>query len=295
MGGFDSDGVDRIAELGAAIVPFQVVDGVHVAVLPHDAEQWELKVVDIDAQLAHPRRKRGAFVVRDVASFIAYINRHKSDAATVWADNAGGMTAYLNDHEPTPTIGTSEANAGAAGWRDHSVKLRREQTPGYAAWVKASGVELTQKQFAEFLEDRIGEITNPDGADLLEVATFFQAHTKIGITSARNLSNGEIQLHYTEEEDKSVGDTQIPTEFSILMRPYRDSSPVSEPGSAAAPDPDQFITSAKLRYRLHGPAVTFLFKLHEDFAAQIDGVHQAAIARVRAETDVPVLLAGAGG
>lgn len=294
MSGFNSDGVDRIAELGAAVVPFQMVDGVHVAVLPHDAEQWELKVVDVDAQLAHPRRKRGAFVVRDVASFIAYINRHKSGAATAWADNAGGMTAYLNDHYPAELGAESLGDIAFAGWRDHTVRLRREQTPGYAAWIAASGHELTQKQFAEFLEDRIGEITNPDGADLLEVATFFQAHTKIGITSARNLSNGQIQLHYTEEEDKSVGDTQIPTEFSILMRPYRDSSPVSTPGSAAAPDPDQFITTAKLRYRLHGPAVTFVFKLHEDFAAQIDGVHQAAIARVRAETGIPVLLAGAG-
>lgn len=297
MAGMDEHAVALVTELGAAVAGIKTVDGVPVVVLPDGGgERWRAEVVDVEKYQPHPRRKTGILVARDVDSFITYINRHKTVATVAWADTGGGIRCVLNSHEPAQApvieeIGVTPLDIARPGWGDHVVVLRREETPGFAAWTTLNGVELTQQQFAEFLEDRIGEITDPSGGELLEVATFFQAHTAIAYTSARQLSNGQVQLQYVEEIKESAGkngETKVPTEFKILLRPYRD----APPGEEGKPDPNQFIVAAKLRYRLRDQGVRFVFKLSEDIETQLDGVHNAAIERVRAETDVPVLLAG---
>lgn len=277
-----------VTGLGAAAEAIRAVQGVPVVVLPDGDGAWRTDVIDLERYQPHPRRKTGSPVVRDVASFIEYVNRHKTEATLAWADSGGWMRCVLNDHEGAILEGAG-LDDGAAGWQDHTVTMRRERTRGFEAWWSHNGKWLTQQEFAEFLEDRIPEIHAPAGADLLEIATFFQANTAVNFTSARQLSNGQVQMQYVEKIEESGGrngDTKVPTEFTLVLRPYMDALKAED----GKPEPNQFVAAAKLRYRLEQGKVKFMFKLSEDFLVQLDGIHQAAIAHVREETGVPVLL-----
>ena len=286
--------LDYAAGLALAGAELRELDGIHVAVLPGSDGAWRTEIIDTEAYRANPRRKRGSVVTRDVGSFIEYVQRHKSEATIAWADTAGGIRCVLNDHGPSDASDPATNGIGdssSAGWGDHVVTLKRQQTRGFAAWMLYNEQWLTQQQFAEFLEQRLGEIHEPAGADLLEVSQFFQAHTAITVVSARKLQNGQVQMQYSEEIKESggvTGDTKVPTEFTLVLRPYMD----SEPREKGQPDTDQFVTMARLYYRLTQGKVAFMFRLAEEFLLQLDGVNNAAIERVRAETGIPVLLVG---
>jgi len=286
-----AEALEWAQSLTLAAADISEIDGVRVAVLADGDGAWSTEIIDTEQYRDHPRRKKGTVVVRDVPSFIEYVLRHRSEATVAWADTEGGIRCVLNDHEPTD-VDLDGVDAGRAGWGDHVVTLKRKRTRGFAAWMDHNEKWLAQQQFAEFLEQRLGEIHEPAGADLLEVAQFFQAHTAITVVSARKLSNGQVQMQYTEEIKESGGvngDTKVPTEFTLVLRPYMD----SEPREEGQVDTDQFVTSARLYYRLAQGKVTFMFRLAEEFLLQLDGVHNAAIERVRERTDIPVLLAGA--
>lgn len=254
-------------------------DAPHIAVivLPNEGGVWKTETLDFEQYTANPRRKSGSITVRDVDSLITYLNAQKEEGTLAFADTAGGIKAFINHHD-----------AEAAGWRDHIATLAREQTTAYKRWTAANGQWMKQEAFAEFLESRMGEIVSPDGAQLLEIAQFFTANTTVGFSSSKLLSNGRVQFQYIENiEEKSgrAGDLTVPTEFTVLLRPYKD----ARLPAAGQPDPEQFLVNARLRYRLAQNAVTLAFILGEELELFLGGLHNAAIDRVIAETGVTVL------
>lgn len=291
---FDDSEAAALVAIGAAAADLHEVDGVSVAVLPDGEGNWRIEPVDVEKYQEHPRRKAGTVTAREVGSFIAYVNRQKTPATLAWADGAGGIRAFINDHAPAAdSIDGDPLDVGQPGWRDHVAVLKREQTTAYKAWIGHNGRDLTQQQFADFLEDRITEIIEPAGADLLEIATFFQSNTQVAFTSGKQLHNGQVELNYTEQMEERggrAGQTKVPTEFVILLRPYKDAPAPAE----GDPDVEQFVVRARLRWRVQGQKVTFRFHLGEELELHMDGIHNAAIERVRAEAAIPVLLAGAG-
>lgn len=257
-------------------------NGINLVVLPREGGQWEVETIDLEQYAAHPRRQKGAIKVRDVASFVAYIQRHNDIGTIAFAGTDGIITAVLNHHEPV------DLAEGDAGWRDHTVTLERELHTAFKAWTQRNNAWLSQEQFAEFLETRMGEIITPAGAELFEIAEFFQANTSIGFSSSKLLSNGRVQLHYTEDiaaTGGKEGDKQVPTEFTIQLRPYRD----SKPPEAGQPDHEQFIVKAKLRYRLQQGKVSFMFILGEELESFMDALHDDVIREVAEATGITVL------
>jgi uncharacterized protein YfdQ (DUF2303 family) len=249
-----------------------------MVVLPNEGGQWTLTTVDLEQYAAHPRRQKGAIKVRDVDSLIAYVNRHKDTGTLGFADSNGHITIVLNHHH----------DDGEPGWRDHTVTLERVQHTAFKAWMAQNQQWMTQEKFAEFLDVRMGEIIEPPGAALLEIAEFFQSNTTIGFSSSKLITNGRVQLHYVEDVTAvggKEGNVTVPVVFNLLMRPYRDSKPPPD----GQPDREQFVVTAKLRYRLAQGKVSFMFMLGEELEEFMDGLYADVIAAIEAETDVTVL------
>ena len=258
---------------------------INLTVLPNEGGEWTVDVTDLEQFADHPRRKRGYVTVRDVDSLITYIMRHREDGTIASCDDGGAITAHLNHHAPS---GGVLATGIEPGWGDHRVQLVRLETPSYQAWQRANGTMMSQEQFGEFLEDRIGEIVDPPGAELFEVVQFFKAQNDIAFSSSKLLTNGQVQLHYTENLTASggrEGDLNVPTEFKILMRPYQ----LSKPPEAGVPDHEQFVVTARLRWRLERGIVRFAFHLTEELQAFMDALHADVMARVATVCEIPVL------
>jgi uncharacterized protein YfdQ (DUF2303 family) len=171
--------------------------------------------------LDRPRRKRGMVVVQDVASFACYYQKHSDQDSEIFADRESLLiVAVLDAHEP-----------GAARWQGHLLQLRLAVTPEWAAWTGSDRTMMPQSTFAEFIEDHIADVA-PDGpctgAELLEMAQQFQAHSKVEFKAGHRLASGQTQFVYTETIDAKAGERgtiEIPTAFELGIPVFDDLEP----------------------------------------------------------------------
>lgn len=193
----------------------------------------DVRTLDLrgDEYLDAPRRKKGLTVVRDAESFLAYWRKHHDANSEVYADRENGrITAVLDAH----------AGAGEAGrFGIHRVVLEVQHSPEFAAWSKNDGRQMSQVQFAEWVEDHRPDIRVPTAAELLELATTFQATTKATFRSATVLQSGQRALEYTEDMTASAGKGKltIPDSFKLALPIYEGATVADE-------------ITARLRYRI---------------------------------------------
>lgn len=200
------------------------------AILPpgHSLEVMNLRGY-FEVDLPAPARITGTVNVSDVPSWLAYWGKHCEATPEVYADRIlGSVTGVLNASGPSDPQ-----------WGDHRVVLTLQRSPEWLDWRRLNGQMAGQQQFAEFIEDHLAEITEPDAATMLELAQSFEASLGGRFKSATRLANGERRIILEEQIDARAGkDNQldIPSHIEIAVRPFKAGSPVS--------------ISARFRYRI---------------------------------------------
>lgn len=178
-----------------------------------------------------PRRPKGTTTVYDVDSLAVLWEKHSHELSEVFADPIRfRITAVLN---------ADGGSQEAAGFRDHRLELICKKTPAWEAWLAHDGALRDQTTFAEFLEDRLHEIEQPSGAEMLEIATSFQASSKVEFKSAVALTSSTRALQYEETTAAKAGQTgqlEIPATFVVALQPFE--------GGAA------YRVTARFRYRI---------------------------------------------
>jgi len=200
----------------------QIADGVPFITLPEG-----YKALDLEHLLPRPVQKRGTFVAHDAASFVAYVNKHKTTGTIVTAQvDATSFKAVLDHHDDEP------------GWGAHKVSYGCPKSPEWAIWTRNDNRQMTQSEFAQFLEENLPDIIDPSGADVLTVVQTLEANTKVKFSSAIRLDNGQRQLTYEEviEGAAAKGTMKIPEIFTLAIPPFRGS--------------DRYKVEARLRYRI---------------------------------------------
>lgn len=207
-----------------------------------------LHTLDTDEYAPTPRRTAAARRVTDAESFVAYVNRHRLDGTEVYAHtSSSSVVAVIDSHE---------GNTGAPGWQKHTLTLALEHTKAWLAWtahdLTAVGSKgwFDQLAFAEFIEDRALDVIEPDHARLIELATRFEATTKVEFGSAVRQDNGEVKFEYSETvgpKKGTKGDIDLPKELKLGLRPY-------------IGGPIYYVT-ASLRYRIRQEGLVLGFAL----------------------------------
>lgn len=174
---------------------------------------WTQHTTHLEQFRLSPDRAKGTLTVADPGSFIT----------AVTARHEGGAPVRFEICEPAATVTAilNPIHQDGAGWEDHKVQLHIQPTPEWQAWVNGQGLH-SQEEFAEFVEDHLDEIQEPDPATMLELAQTFQANLTARFSRAMVLQSGRIQLTYDENEEVSAGragQIEIPTEFTIAVRP----------------------------------------------------------------------------
>ncbi|MCK9495221.1 MAG: YfdQ family protein [Dehalococcoidia bacterium] len=239
-------------------------DDVRLVVRPSDSTD---DVYDLESYAEHPRRHKGNATFRTVEDFTHYVKRHEGGGTVVFADRLGGMRAVFNHH-----------GKEIPGWRDFTATLTREHTKAWDAWMKAAQAPMSQLAFANFLEERLGEIAEPAGADLLDAAEHFRAHTIVSFRSQQKLSNGQRQLEYIEEVQgggEQNGKLTLPERLTVVLQPFRDS--------------ESFSVEARLRWRIQDRQVVFSILFDDTLDDEIDEVVETAIRDVDVTIDALVL------
>lgn len=258
VGGTPGDALAVIDAATRAAKPKALDDRnqVYTLLVPEGAKAEVIDVKDyLDANLDAPRRTSGTYRLATVASFVDYVKAHETDAQTIWVDEkARKVTAVFNDATPA-----------APAWRDHRAELALRLTDEWAHWTSKDGSLIGQEDFAEHIEDGVGEITEPDGATMLEIAQSFHATTNASFRAAHRLADGQVQVQYDEEVTASAGkkgELQIPQTFKLAVAPF-----VGE---------DRYALTARLRYRIQGGKLRIGYKLDHPERALRDAVELIA-------------------
>ena len=198
-------------------------------------------VVDLEKHLEAPRRQKGTAMFITDESLSRYVRDiGDADVTAIYANpETFKVVAVLNHH-------TNEWPA----WGDHRAVLQLKATPAWARWANSDGRLGAQTAFAELIEEGIDDVVEPAGAELLELAQSFQAHTRVEFKSQRRLDSGETQLTYTEEIDARAGQQgtiTIPKEFILGVAPFEGCDP--------------YRLVARLRYRLNGGDLQIGYRL----------------------------------
>ncbi|WP_435279122.1 DUF2303 family protein [Streptomyces sp. 1222.5] len=187
-----------------------------------------------------PTRKTGTTTVRDAKSFLAYWEKHKDDNSEVYADSERlTVTAVLDANTDS-----------SARWGGHRLHLALRQTAAWQQWMRQDGHLMKQEDFADFLEDHLPELLEPDSATMLEIAQSIQGVAKAEFQSGTRLSSGERKLAYTETINAKAGqkgELVIPETFIVGLVPFE--------GSGG------YRLTARLRYRINGGPIQLGYKL----------------------------------
>ena len=247
-----------MSALAAAATDAQEVHGHHYVMVPPNYTAKDITTL-VEAAQETPDRKRGTVQLKDVASLLAYCK-----------DQSNASTGYLYANPDRRNV--------IAVFNDHRAEFKAEFTPEFAKWQKHSSVQMTQTEFAEFIEDNFADITEPAAQTLLEMASTIQAKTDINFSSAKRLQNGQVQLQYTEVIDARAGANgalEIPKEFSLGVRIFKNG--------------DGYKLKARLKYRLHGGAIKFWYELDRPERA-IEEAFDGYVVTLREQSGYQVLL-----
>lgn len=200
-----------IASMSAVFQELREIDGVPVLILPEGHAATPLGHL-----LQQPARKRGTTVLSDEASFVAVVNDQQNHTTRLFSTiNPPTFTAVFNHvaHE--------------AGWGDHQAKYNAPLSPEWKTWAAMDGKHSNQTDFAQFLENNLPDLVQPNGATMLEICRTLEAKKKVNFASSVRLSDGSTQFTYEEDVQGSAhkGQLAVPEQFVIGIPVFENGQP----------------------------------------------------------------------
>lgn len=242
--------------------------------------------------LGHPERRTGTATLTRLDSFIEHVVRFADADSIIYArdDRASpALTAVLDYHR-----------AGAASdprFGKHRSVFNFPLSDEWKLWMKLNKVQMDQREFAEFIEDRVVDIEYVEDIDALsedmrryigttnagriatptrmhELSTNLEVYENSVIKSAQKLQSGEAQIRFESEHVDATGaPVDIPGLFVICIPVFAHDG--------------YYRIVARLRYRVNG-GLKFWYELWRTDLV-FDDAFDKACARVKVETGLPLL------
>jgi uncharacterized protein YfdQ (DUF2303 family) len=219
-------------------------------------KNFDLKPIDNEALLAHPRRTKATATLTTPESFIEYVKKFGTPATMVWChfnpqSFALSFAAVIDENAPNN-----------AGWRSHQAKYTPEMSAEWKTWTGDNKKSKSQIDFAEFLERHEKDIASVEGfptsLDMMTLATEFVASSEKRVKSVVRLQGGGVRLDYVEDDDAAT----------LTAMKLFDKFAVGIPVFWAGPG---YRIDARLKYRQAQGAVSFWYDL-----IRPDVVHEAS-------------------
>lgn len=171
----------------------------------------------LEKYLDYPVRHRAKFDTDSLTSFFDYLQpRAGKSSAGVFIDKAN-MKAVCHLH-----IGDQDTPL----WDDDTASVRIYKTPEYAGLLGLEQQNLTQRQFAEFIEDWDGVINFDSNNPALDVYEARQRIMRLDMNARAVVSNKEGDLSRQRSALEAIeitsGAATPPTEFAFKCKPFAD-------------------------------------------------------------------------
>lgn len=181
-----------------------------------------------------PERKKGTAKLTSLDSFIDHVKRHKDDDTVLFAiESEPALLSVYDYNKGGPT--------GAPRFGEHRARYTFPLSDEWNAWKKAAAGPMNQAAFAEFLEDRIGDVMDPLkvgetitefavqlGVDvatpqkLMTLSRGLQVNVSAVVKNAVTLTSGEGEIQFGEEHKDSGGaPLRVPGCFAIAIPVFK--------------------------------------------------------------------------
>lgn len=162
---------------------------------------------DIEYLRDRPARIREHAKIATAQSFIDYVRMHSTQTSILLADEEARRIRALIDYHD------DEANH-----KDHTATYTCKLSKEWREWSAADNKRLNQLQFAEFIEDHVNDITDPVGAELLDMTNRFHVVRNSVFGSVQRLATGEFSIQYSQENQK--GSIEFPETITLAIAPF---------------------------------------------------------------------------
>lgn len=217
----------------------------------------------LDAYATAPERRVGTAKMFDLDSLIEHITRFADDSSVLFANPDRAAPSILAVLDYNHKGATSEPRFGC-----HRAHYAFPISDEWKAWNEKHGVRFTQKDFAEFIENRVADLAVPRdtagaimdlaeklGGDiaspqkLIELSKGLAVREGAAVKGAVNLSSGEAQISYvTQHADEDGKPLKVPNLFLIQIPVFRSGAP--------------YEMAVRLRYRVQSGAIAWFFELY---------------------------------
>lgn len=213
------------------------IDGSYYLIAPND---FQFK--NVTDEIKSQEEITAKVVLHDVDSFVSYMNKYQEDFSTVFIDTDLHTVKGVIDYH----------HHARKAYCLHTVHYEPSMSQDWIDWKSNDKRKMSQIDFALFIEEQIESITEPSGAEMLEIATQFKVIRKAQFSKGVNLSSGEVQFTFSNQNEK--GTINVPGEFKIVL-------PVFEYG-------DHYELTARLRYRLNDEQLSLWYELRRPDRAE---------------------------
>ena len=224
-----------ILDAGAALASQSKSHGTPFAIVPDG-----YKVADLERYQDNPLHATGGMDAVTVEAFVEYYERYsQSDTSVIFADiRSFTMLGVIDWHaEERP------------GFGHHRVVYTAPRTEEWQAWCDNDGVKMTQQDFAYFIEERMDDIRDPLGAEVLEIAQRLEAKKNVDFVSGQRLSDGQREFTYVETIGQAQSRNQITVPETFML-----GLPIFYGG-------EFYEVTARLRYRINERKLIFWYDL----------------------------------
>lgn len=162
--------------------------------------------------------------LHDSDSFVAYVERYKSEATRLFAEpgflanKAAHITAVFDYHQPA----TPDRCA-------HVARYQPRYSDQWKVWEAVDGKQMRQAEFAEFIEENRADIREPLAAPLLDIVRTFKASKKVEYDSVVYQPNGDVMLSYDERTNQQGKSGLLPEIMKLGIPVYFRGYPYAVP------------------------------------------------------------------
>lgn len=241
----------------------------------------------LDEYRTEPERRTGTAKLKSLDSFISHVQRFMDGDSIVFVDSEEGhLLAVLDYHR-----------AGASSAPRFGVHRALYEFPfsdAWEAWSEKAGSWMPQTTFAEFVESRVADVTDPQSAfdsakefaktfgvtfagpsRLLELSRGLTVSVGATVRQHVNLASGESTIAYEEKHaDAHSAPLKVPGAFLLAIPVFQHGAPYQIP--------------VRLRYRVQNGSVVWSCELYRADVVREHAIEEAC-ERVRVATALPVL------
>lgn len=141
---------------------------------------------------------------RDLHAYVIAQTIKDNDHPVIFADrDTMTIKAYLDYHHDVEPC-----------WLNHTAKVAFKNSHQFDRWKRVNGQQMSQEQFALFLDEVINDIATPTGTEVLSFAENLEATSTQVFKAAVKLASGETNYTFTDQRDGDIS-TKIIDKFSI--------------------------------------------------------------------------------